>query len=181
MTYPHQDSDAYDDWDPDLPSKSQLKRDMEALQQLGEQLVKLPEKQLRSTPLPDSLRDSVYKARSITAHEGLRRQLQFIGKRMRALTDEELAPIRQSLLDFQRGSKESRDQQKRLEAWRERLLKEGVPAIEFLHQSHPHLDVDELLTLVRQVQKEQLEGAPPKAYRLLYQFLKQLFDAQLNG
>lgn len=172
------DAPDYDsEWDADLPSKSQLKRDMESLQKLGEQLVALPEKSLQSIPLPERLHDSIYKARGIKAHEGLRRQLQFIGKQMRALTPEELQPIQQALIDLQRGSKHSRDQQKRLEAWRDRLLKEGQPALDFLQQSYPELAVDELSQLLRQVHKEQQEGAPPKAYRQLYQLLKTLFNA----
>ena len=66
-------------------SKSELKRQMHALQVLGERLVNLPEHQLKKIPMPESLADSVYRARKITKREGLRRELQFIGKVMRAI------------------------------------------------------------------------------------------------
>ena len=48
MTYPHHD----DDFDPDAPpSKSQRKRDMHALQDLGAQLVDLSVERLRKVPV----------------------------------------------------------------------------------------------------------------------------------
>ena len=39
---------------------------------------------------------------------------------------------------------------------------------------HPHLDVQHLRTLIRNARKEQLESKPPKAYREIFQILKDL-------
>lgn len=65
------------------PSKSQRKRDMTELQQLGVRLVACNPDQLARLNLPESLRDAVLAAQRIHAHEGRRRQLQYIGRLMR--------------------------------------------------------------------------------------------------
>ena len=65
------------------PSKSQLKREMHALQELGEQLVALSLDQLKKVPMPDALADAVREAKRMTKHEARRRQMQYVGKLMR--------------------------------------------------------------------------------------------------
>ena len=75
------------------PSKSQRKRDATALQDLGEQLVKLTPAQLSRVPLPDKLLAAVQLAQGITQRGGHKRQLQYIGKLMRQLDEVETAAI----------------------------------------------------------------------------------------
>ena len=82
------------DESPDIneqPSKSQLKREAEAQQRLGEQLVALDAKQLRQFALPEQLLDAVLTAQKIKQHGGRKRQLQYIGKLMRQI---DTAPIK---------------------------------------------------------------------------------------
>ena len=79
------------------PSKSQRKREATALQDLGEQLVKLTPAQLSRIPLPDELLAAVRLARSITQRGGHKRQLQYIGKLMRQLDEAETEAIRAAL------------------------------------------------------------------------------------
>src|SRR6056300_499880 len=68
------------------PSKSERKRQMHALQQLGERLVALSQAELDAINIEDErLREAVDQARRIKARGGLRRQLQFIGKLMRSI------------------------------------------------------------------------------------------------
>ncbi len=69
--------------DEELISKSQLKRESQALQDMGSQLVEMPEGQLNKFELPENLKDAIYEARRLKNREGKRRQLQYIGKLMR--------------------------------------------------------------------------------------------------
>ena len=69
--------------DEELISKSQLKRDSQALQDMGSQLVEMPVGQLAKFDLPENLKDAIYEARRLKNREGKRRQLQYIGKLMR--------------------------------------------------------------------------------------------------
>jgi ribosome-associated protein len=66
------------------PSKSQRKRDAHAAQKLGERLVDMRESDLADLPLEESLREAIAAARRITSRGARARQLQYIGKLMRA-------------------------------------------------------------------------------------------------
>jgi ribosome-associated protein len=67
----------------DRPSKTQLKRQMHDLQRLAERLAALAPAQLARIDLPEALREQIELTRRITAREGLRRQLQYLGRLMR--------------------------------------------------------------------------------------------------
>ena len=65
---------------PQRTSKTQRKRDMHALQALGEELITLPDSQLAQIPLPERLREAVLDARKMTKRGALHRQRQYIGR-----------------------------------------------------------------------------------------------------
>ena len=65
----------------ELVSKTKRKREMHELQALGVALVELSESQLGF--LQEELRRAVLEAKRISAHEGRRRQMQYIGRLMR--------------------------------------------------------------------------------------------------
>jgi len=81
-------------------SKSQLKREMSALQAMGERLVKLTANQIGAMEMPEDLREAVLFARTLKKHEALRRQMQYIGALMREVDPE---PIRKALDNIGRG------------------------------------------------------------------------------
>lgn len=93
-------SDDFDDFDsleelsPVRPSKSARKREVTALQELGNALVKLTKKQLHALNLPHSLLEAVEAAQHMPQHEAKRRQLQYIGKVMREIDEESQARIK---------------------------------------------------------------------------------------
>jgi len=59
------------------PSKSQLKREMTALQKLGEALVDAPRDRVKKVPMPEDVLEAILECQQISSHEGRRRQLQF--------------------------------------------------------------------------------------------------------
>src|SRR6476620_10498779 len=67
------------------PSKSQLKREMTALQVLGAELVSQPKDRIKRVPMPEDVREAILECQKITDHEGRRRQMQYVGKKMRTL------------------------------------------------------------------------------------------------
>src|SRR5438132_8308338 len=73
----------------DRPSKSQLKREMTALQKLGAELVAEPKERVMRVPMPEDVRDAILACQKIKDHEGRRRQLQYVGKKMRTLNEDE--------------------------------------------------------------------------------------------
>ena len=152
------DAGAHGSPDPDLPSKSQQKRDMHALQDLGETLVALDAKRFSELAadiaLPERLVDAVVAARAITAWGGRKRQLQYIGKLMR---DQDPAPIRQRLDLWAQGHDIDTARQHALERWRERLLAEP-DALDALAAEYPRLDRPRLRSLVARALDERGRG-----------------------
>lgn len=156
----------------DRPSKSQLKRDMTALQDLGRRLTELPADRLDRLGLPDRLRDAIADYRQITAHEGARRQMQFIGKLMR---DVDPAPLKEALDAWSGDSKAEVAAMHLAERWRERLLAEPASLAEFA-DTHQVADMTRLRTLLRNAAREKAEGRPPRDYRELYRMLREAID-----
>ena len=155
------------------PSKSELKRQMDELQKLGAQLVAEPRDRVKRVPMPEDVKEAILMCQTITNHEGRRRQLQFVGKKMRSLTDEEVAVIQRTIDSWKGASKAETAALHALERRREKLLTDDK-ALTTLLEEHPELDVQHLRTLIRNARKEQLESKPPKAYRELFQILKDL-------
>src|SRR5580700_5484332 len=141
--------------DPDPSSKSQLKREMQALQELGETLVALPEAQLKKIPLPEELREAVQFARAMKANEGKRRQLQYIGKVMRSL---DAQPIQAALEALKLEKKKSQIQFQKIEEWRDQLIAEGDTALQPLLTLYPQADRQQLRQLVRNAQQDRLKN-----------------------
>ena len=100
--------------DYDGPSKSQLKRDSHALQEMGKQLVEMPEGKLQKFDLPENLKDAIYEARRLKSREAKRRHLQYIGKLMR-ISNTDVIQETLDMMDHQ--SQTYRQHFKQLEDW----------------------------------------------------------------
>jgi ribosome-associated protein len=155
------------------PSKSQLKREMTALQKLGEELIAEPRERVKRVPMPEDVRDAILECQLIKDHEGRRRQLQFVGKKMRSLEEHEIAIIQKTIDSWKGASKAETAAMHALERRRDKLLADDNALTELLAE-HPELDAQQLRTLIRNARKEQAASKPPKAYREIFQILKQL-------
>ena len=160
--------------DSDLPpSKSQRKRDMLDLQQLGEQLARLPRARIDVLDVPDSLRDALREHAGLRSFEARRRHAQYIGKLMRKV---DAAPLRQALADATGDSRAAVARMHALEDWRERLLTQDAALAELVRE-HPGAPIQELRQCIRSARAERAAGKPPRHSRALYQHLKELFES----
>lgn len=155
-------------------SKTQRKREMLALQDLGELLVRLPEERLKQVDLPESLRDAVMEARRISKWGARRRQLQYIGRLMR---EADASAIRGQLERWDRAAAQDAARLRRIEQWRDRLLSEEHALTEFLER-FPHADAQHLRTLVRNARHEAAEEKPPRSARMLFRVLRELLAGE---
>jgi ribosome-associated protein len=155
------------------PSKTEMKRLSDELQALGKELVEAPRDRVKRVPMPEDVRDVILECQNIKNHEGRRRQMQFIGKKMRTLNDEEVAAIKRTIEGWKGASKADTAALHALERRRDKLLVDDK-ALTVLLEEAPHLDVQHLRTLIRNARKEQAENKPPKAYREIFQILKDL-------
>ncbi len=158
------------------PSKSQLKRDAQALVELGEKLLTIPEQQLPQIELPQVV-DAILEAKKIRKGNARKRQLQFIGKLLRK---SDTTALMQVINRFDASTTEHATQFHQLENWRERLINEDSGAMNEITEQYPEVDRQQLRTLVRNAirERQQTEGTnkPPVQFRKLFQFLKSLLD-----
>jgi ribosome-associated protein len=153
-------------------SKSQLKREADALQKIGEQLISMSAQELEGIPLPDNLLSAITDARQMKMG-ALKRQRQFIGKLMRDLDPE---PIITALEARKAKALEQNRNFHRLEAWRDRLLDEGDAALNDFLGDYPSADRQKLRQLMRQAKKEAEQSKPPKSARNLFRYLRELSE-----
>jgi ribosome-associated protein len=172
------DDDLADDGFPDLPSKTRLKKESHDLQQLGRDLLALPEQRLAAIDMPERLRDALDGMRRTRSHEGKRRQLQYIGKIMRLIDPE---PLREAVAAYRVPGARETLALHQAERWRDRLIKEDGALTEWL-SAHPGTDAQALRSLIRNARKEeQAHQALPhdgpterkgRAYRDLFQLVR---------
>ena len=153
----------------ELVSKTQIKNEMNERQALGMQLTKLAPDTLKKIGLSEELLEAVLFYKKITANGALKRQAQFIGRLMR---DTDPEPIQAYLNKLKGDNAEYNAAMQRLELLRERLL-ESDDALTELISSKPELPISELRTLIRNARREKEQNKPPKAFRELFQLLKQ--------
>jgi ribosome-associated protein len=172
---PEQDSTPEDE----RPSKSARKRAAHDAQDLGETLIGLKDPELEALNLPETLADAIREARRITSRGAGVRQRQYIGKLMR---DMDLEPIRAALQSRGEISAREAEKFKRLEAWRERLIAEGLPALDELERWRPGLDRETFKRLVAAAQTEHARiHAIGASGRELFRALRALFDHEATG
>jgi len=154
------------------PNKSQLKREMQELQELGAELVKLPPGKLIALELPEKLTDALALARRITSHGAQKRQRQYIGGLLAKLDD--VQPIRDLLERLQGADRVSKARFQENERWRTRLIAEGDTALAEYLGRHPEADSQHLRRLVREAAQEAVAGRPPRHARELFRYLQSL-------
>lgn len=151
-------------------SKTQRKREVQALQDLGEELVALSADKLAGLELPPQLRDAVLEAKRISKFGALRRQMQYLGRLMR----EADADAIRSQLDVWKGTSVAETARLHaIERWRKRLIEEDEALGELLER-FPRADAQRLRTLIRNVKREAAAGKPPRSFRELFQELRQI-------
>ena len=155
------------------PSKSARKRAAHAVQDLGEELIRLRAAELDALQLPESLLDAIREARRISSRGGLARQRQFIGKLMR---DVDPAPIRAALDARHAIDAQETERFKRIENWRVRLITQGAPALLELQHWRPDIDAAEWAQRVHAAHAErERSGVSGVAAKELFRALRALF------
>jgi ribosome-associated protein len=162
---------------PDPNSKSQRKRDMDALQDIGSELTTLSDQVLERCELPPRLRDAITEYKALpNKHGAQRRQLQFIGKLMRELDEDALARIHDEL---NQNVSLAKRRFALLEQQREALLTGGKEMLAAYVAQHPEVDVQSISQLIRQARKEQEQQKPPVAARKLFQLLREISESEI--
>ena len=144
-------------------SKTQMKKRMDELQDLGMELTRLSDETLKKIGLPEDLMQAVRDYKKITSNGALKRQNQYIGRLMR---ETDPAPIRAFLAKLKGENRAHNAFLQRVEQMRERLIADDAALTEFAA----------IRTLIRNTRKEKEQSKPPKNFRALYQELKAVME-----
>lgn len=156
-------------------SKSQVKRELHALQELGERLTTLKADMLARLPLTDALRKALEEAPRHTAHAARKRHIQFIGKLLR---DQDLDAINVLLEQIDSSTRQYNERFHALERWRDRLIGEGDQALEGFFELYPEADRQHLRGLIRHAQHEAAHNKAPTAARKIFKYIRELDEVQ---
>lgn len=168
----HEWNDAMSEPDSDdqlRPSRAEQKREAEAAQTLGEQLIALPDEELEALDLPERLLDAIRLAKRLPQRGAQRRQRQYIGKLMRDIDPE---PIQAALRQRELARNEETLRLHRAENWRERLIAEGDTAQSEFLTEYPGTDRQQLRQAVRDAQNERRQGRGPQKARALFRLIR---------
>lgn len=154
------------------PSRSARKREAEDVFDLAREIVALSQANLARVPLDEPLLRQVAQCRRVTSHIAHRRELMFLAKLLRR--DEALPAIRAAVEASREDRRRDAARQRRLEAWRERLIDEGDAALEALIGRYPDLDRHAFRQLVRHAREDRLGNRDRGHQRALFRALREL-------
>ena len=163
-------SDEYDR----IPSKSERKREADRLQAIGEKILALPAARLAQLPMPDKLRQAIETARKLTQRGALRRQRQYIGRLMREL---DVGELEEALQGLEREDAGDQAAFHAAERWRDRLVTEGLPALEAFFDAYPTADRQRMRQLVNAVRADVTSGKAPRRSRELFREIRPVVAA----
>ena len=167
-------------------SRTDRKKDSDDRQDLGVELLtlrgELIERLNTQGHMTDQLREALVEARRITNFEGKRRQMQFVGKLMRKLSEESVEAVKDALNEQRMGSTKDTLALHLAESWRDRLLDDDAALQDWIND-YPSTDSQQLRALVRQARKDDAttkadiaKGLLPRqsrSYREIFQLIKE--------
>jgi ribosome-associated protein len=166
----HDEDDSEEDFG---PSKSEVKRQMLARQDLAKTLSELSSDAIKSLPVDDRLKEKLLETEKIKTFGAIKRHTLYLGKLMRVYDDEEIAAIQDRLEAIQGVNKAEIAKFHFLERLRDELVQNDDRLTQFI-KDHPQINVQTLRTLIRNARKEKEQNKPPKSFREIFQLLKTL-------
>jgi len=156
-------------------SKSQLKRDSHAIQDLGKKLAALPAEHLARIPLDEPVLEAIALAHRIhNKRSALKRHYQYLGKLLRARDTDAIAA---ALAEIDNESRQAIHRHHRAEQWRDRIIEQGADAIEALLGECAAADRQKLRQLWRNYRHAGSDARRSQHSRLLYREIYQALDS----
>ncbi|NQY26215.1 MAG: DUF615 domain-containing protein [Piscirickettsiaceae bacterium] len=159
----------YEDEFEDESSKSQIKRELLELRELGKELLKLPIKDLDKLNLSERLYESLMKAQGMVKG-ALKRQIGTIGG---FIVYEDHNAIKLQIDKIKQVHNGQVKEFHQLEQWRDELLAGDKEVMTILRNQFEDFDMQHVRQLVRNANKEEKLEKPPKSSRLLFKYLQQ--------
>jgi ribosome-associated protein len=100
----------YQEEDPitEKPSKSEIKRRLEARHNLAEEISQLTPDKWKQMPLPEDFLEALNETPHVRSHGGIRRHIAYLGKLMGGLEEVEIQAIKQAFISIVGPKKSAR-------------------------------------------------------------------------
>jgi ribosome-associated protein len=149
-------------------NKSQQKREIQALRDLGKKLSELDAAVLIKMDLPADLLQALNDSKSMK-HGALKRQFKLIAKFLRQMNT---VSLERTVAELESKKAEQDRNFHRIERWRESLLNDSQEAMTQFMEKYPQADAGQIRQLIRNANKELLANKPPKSSRALFRYLR---------
>ncbi|EMR12318.1 hypothetical protein MPL1_10818 [Methylophaga lonarensis MPL] len=167
----------YEDFDDDLPigkSKSQIKRELDQLKDLGRKLMSLGPNDLEKLDLPENIYEAVLKSHAMQKG-ALKRQTSYLGG---LIAKSDWQAIQKNLQQLRQPERQKVEQFHQLEQWRDQLLAGDDSVFALLKAKFPEFDIQHVRQLQRNASRESAQNKPPKSARQLFRYLQQMQEAE---
>lgn len=161
----------------DGPSRSQIKREHRALQELAERLLALPRAELQRLSLSEATWVAIDETARIRDPRALRRHYKRIAN---LLEREDPEPIVALTAAQEALSRQAAARHHETERWRERLIEEGDAALGELLDEYPNADRQHLRALIRSATRDREQGRP-EGPRRLFRAIRELVEGASQG
>ena len=155
------------------PNKTQLKREMKVLHDLGRDLVELAPSKFEEITLSERMYDAISSAKKMKK-SALQRQLRFISSIM---SEEDVDTIQLQLKQLALPHQQEVETFHEIEEWRDQLIDGDNNLIEDIVAKFTTADRQYIRQLIRNANKEAQQNKPPKASQLLFKYLKGLQES----
>ena len=152
------------------PNKTELKREIKILNQLGKELIDMPVSALKKVPLSDGMRQAIKDGQRFQ-RGALQRQLRRIASLM---VHEDVEAIQLEISRQKQPSKQQTAELHQLEQWRDRLIDGDEKLLTELIDQFSVINRQHIRQLVRNASAEKKRNKPPKSYRLLFKYLSEI-------
>lgn len=155
-------------------SKSQRKREADAVRDLGTRLTELAASELATVPLPDDVASAIEEYSRIKANGARKRQLGFLAKRLRNV---DVEPIEAALESLRQAARANTLTLHLIERWRDRLLgdaedESAKDALTSFLNEFATADRQQFRHLQQQALRERKAKRSPAAARQLFKALR---------
>lgn len=152
------------------PNKTQLKKEIKVLNDLGKELIQMPESAVKKLPLSEAMWQAVMEGKRLS-RGALQRQLRRIASMMK---HEDVAAIQIELARQKAPSKQQTAEFHQIEQWRDRLIDGDEKLLTELIDQFPVIDRQHIRQMVRNAALEKKRDKPPKSARSLFKYLAAL-------
>ena len=158
------------------PNKTLIKRELYALQDLSKKIIALPPIHFEALPLSEDMREAFMLARRI-GRAALQRQIRYIAGRFE---EEDIDAIEFTMERQNAPQKQAVERLHRVEHWRDKLIAGDNALLTELISQFTDCDSQYLRQLIRNANKEEKDKKPPKSARLIFKYLNDLDEQQVE-